>query len=42
MATRDFILSISREMGRDLSPQIRILEDAFIDTVEMLAAVTDE
>ena len=42
MATRDFILSISREMGRDLSPQIKILENAFIDTVDMLANVTDE
>ena len=42
MATRDFILSISQEMGRDLSPQIKILEDAFIDTVDMLANVTDE
>ena len=42
MTTREFILSISREMGRDLSPQIKILENAFIDTVDMLANVTDE
>ena len=42
MATRDFIMSIGREMGRDLSPQIKILENAFIDTVDMLANVTDE
>lgn len=39
---REFVERIGEEMGRDLSPQIAILEAAFIDSVDMLAEVTDQ
>ena len=42
MKMRGFLEAIGREMERDVEPQVRTLERAFIDNVQMLAEVTDE